>query len=169
MSNGRRGTRMAKAWNAMPGAQLGLVGDGTQIVGASGPPGASEVGTALRCLGEYVLTAGAVPEAGDNCTITVGIGVVSDDALIIGLTAMPDPATDANFAWLYWASHPLHFLAVDGDMNSASASLRRSFDVRSMRKLTPRTSLVMLVEYEDGAGTPPIQGNFGKTRVLWAS
>jgi len=47
-------------------------------------------------------------------------------------------------------------------------TVRRQFDIRSMRKLKPRESLVWLVQYGDLSGTPSITTVCGQIRTLVA-
>ena len=83
---------------------------------------------------------------------------------------MPDPATDANYPWLYWASHKLFFTSSgNSGEGGAGYSLRRSFDIKSMRKLKPSESLAFVFQYSDIAGAPPLQFTAGQTRVLLAN
>ena len=158
------GPRLRKSWVAIPSINLALVIDGTVL---GGSVQFAEPATVLRMLGEYVLMNTGPLTAGDRAKVAVGIGVVSTDAFNLGATAMPDPAGEADYPWLYWAEHQM-FTPVGGtiDPNAAGMSLRRSFDIRSMRKMKPRESLAAMVEYGDGAGTPPLQFLFSQTRVL---
>jgi len=165
MADRSRGPRMPKHWHAIPGFEASLTVNATVLGGAL----ASLLTpfTVIRMLGEYVICADAAPTAQDNCSIGVGIGVVSTDAAAIGSTAMPDPIGETEFPWLYWAEHDFFFNEASLVGNDARV-LRRSFDVRSMRKIAPRQSLVMIVQYADTAGAPPMQITASQTRVLVA-
>ncbi len=161
------GQRMAKAWLTTSAGTKDLVGAADeailQILNFTGP------GTILRMLGEYVIVPTAAPVAGDEALVTVGIGMVSTDAAALGETAMPDPASDADYDWLYWSSHRLVFGTTSVDPSSLGASVRKLFDVRSMRKFKPSSSLVMVVQLESGIGDPPVTISVGYTRVLIAT
>ena len=157
---------MAKEWNSIVAGEIDMSGDATFAV-----PGGLILGTSatvLRMLGEYVVSPPAAVVADDAALVIVAIGVFSADAFVLGATAMPDPHDEAGYPWLYWASHPFHFGATTADPNSAAATLRHRFDVRSMRKMKPRETLGVVVQYVDVNGTPPLTINVGDIRVLLA-
>ncbi len=164
MADRNFGRRMAKHWHVISGSTIGFTGNSTFLSGSlalNGP------WTVIRMLGEYIIAADAAPTAQDAVAIGFGIGVVSSDAVVVGSTAMPDPVDEPEYPWLYWAQHDFFFndtSLVDGNVRS----LRRSFDIRSMRKLKPRESLVVVIQYADTAGSPPMQVLFAQTRVLVA-
>jgi len=138
---------------------------GTQVVSALA---FSTADTVLRMLGEYTIAPTTAPTALDRAILTMAIGVVSSDAFAVGASAVPDPASEPEYPWLFWASHALHFTGTSVDGGAAGISVRRSFDVRSMRKMKPRESLIWVSEYSDLAGAPPLTATAGITRVLLA-
>ncbi len=157
--------RRAKIWSAIPGISLALTASGTSLGGSISFATAD---TVLRMMGQYIITPTSAPAALDNARVVVAIGVVSSDAFAAGSASVPDPAGEPEYPWLYWADHPLFFSTSTTDPNSGASTLRHSFDVRSMRKLKPRESLAMIVEYADIVGAPPLQFSTGQTRVLIA-
>ena len=125
--------------------------------------------TIIRMIGEYVLAPGGTAvTTGDIADVTVAIGIVSTDAFAAGSAALPDPGDDTDYPWLYNKSHPFIFGGTSEDPNSAAASVRVAFDIKSMRKVKPKESLVSVFQYVDVAGTPPIDINMAFTRVLLA-
>ena len=143
---------------------IDFTGDATSIVGSFG---FTSPETVVRLMGEYIVgAAGAPPTAGDAATITVGIGVVSTDAAAVGASAMPDPETEPEYPWLFWASHPLWFPTAGNIGNNLMGGARHWFDVKSQRKLKPRESLVCVVQYGDISGTPPVRYQTGGARLL---
>ncbi len=167
MSNGHRGgTRMQKQWASLGGVSASMVGNGISI----GVPLSQGVPlTVMRMIGEYAATFDTAPVAQDQCTITVGIGVVSTDAATLGTTAMPDPFDEVDFPWLYWNSHVLFAADTSLVSGSEAASFRVAYDIRSMRKLKPRESLIMVAQYTNGAVDPPVQFQSAQSRVLIAT
>ncbi len=158
-----RGPRSVKEWLSIPAINAGLVAAGTTggaAVGFNAPA------TILRMIGEYTIGPTTNTVANDAMTLTVAIGVVSTDAATLGATALPDPFSEPEYPWLYYQSHQLIFPTTSADPRSAQSSLRHGFDIRSMRKVKPRESLVLFAEYTDLGGTPPIQWMVGVTRVL---
>ena len=167
MSNGRHAVRKAKQWS--------------QLLGFSGPFVASTTGigtsldftepaTVIRMLGDVLIisTPGGTFVQGDQCGLTVAIGVVSTDAVGVGATAMPDPSSEPEFPWLFWKDSHFILEAAPPDLGSPGGAVRFSFDIRSMRKIKPRESLVWVFQYEDLAGAPPYTVSTGLVRVLLA-
>ena len=162
----RSNTRMVKAWDGMAGQANAITASSTFL--ASGLLNFAEPFTILRMLGEYTIGPTSAPAALDNADVTIGIGVVSTDAATLGATALPDPADEPEFPWLYWASHDFFFAGTGAQPAIEVAGLRRSFDIKSMRKVKPRESLIVVGQYTDRVGAPPLQINVQQTRVLLA-
>ena len=165
MANGRHGPRMDKEWQVIGGIELLLTGAGTSLSLGLAPGTAA---TVIRMIGEYlILNTGSVVVL-DSVQIAVGIGVFLTDAFIAGAT--PDPAQEPEFPWLYWKTHALNFPATGSPQNPAAghAFVRQAFDIRSMRKMKPRETLAMVVEYVNIVGNPPITVDLTGTRVLLA-
>ena len=160
------GKRLSKHWHVIPTLTNTFTANATVVsvgLNLDGP------WTVLRMLGEYIINPTPNPVSGDIARVTVGIGVMSADAVTLGATAMPDPgdSDDAGgYPWLYWAEHGFYFGGTAVDPNSAGSSLRRPFDIKSMRKIKPRESLAMIAQYTNVAGTPSMQFVAGFTRVL---
>jgi len=155
--------KKVKQWSSLASGQIFFTTGTTSGVGTIA---FGEAKTILRMLGEYTIQATASAAAGDFAIVTVGIGVTSTDAITAGGAALPDPAGEAEYPWLYHASHALIFASNGPDHSPQGASVRHRFDVRSMRKVKPRESLSMIVQYVDGAGAPPITFGTGIIRVL---
>ena len=157
---------MLKSWHDIAGGIALLTANGTVLVDSFA---VSEASTVLRMIGEYIIGPTVAPEALDAATIAVAIGVVSADAATLGSTAMPDPILEPDYPWLYRKVHGVYFPTNTATNASAQASVRQSIDVKSMRKLKPRESLALVVEYFDDVGAPPIRFFGGSIRVLFAS
>ena len=164
MADRHYGPRKNKHWHSILGTSQSLTANGNFLgaqLALNGP------WTAIRMLGEYIIGADAAPTAQDAVTIGVGIGVVSADAFIAGAASVPGPVSEPQYPWLYWANHDFFFVD-SGLEDRVITSIRKSFDVKSMRKLKPRESLVTVIEYSDVAGTPAMQFCMPQTRVLVA-
>jgi len=155
--------KKAKLWLGLPGGQTGMTADGTFIESALA---FTSPQTVLRMIGEYTIVPVATPVAADAVVITVAIGKVSSDAFAVGATAVPDPGDEPGYPWLYWASHALKFPTADADPSGMGGTVRRSFDVRTMRKFTAQESLIWVFEYADLTGAPAMTIALGETRVL---
>ena len=131
---------------------------------------AVESRTILRIRGS--LTVGPDPNGtlanDDRARISIGVGVVSTDAAFLGATAMPDPDAETSFVWLwYWSSVLIFGSTFTQEMLTAGGSfIRVDVDSKGMRKIKSGQSLVYVVQYVDITGAPPVDINFGQTRVL---
>jgi len=81
----------------------------------------------------------------------VGIGVVSAEALAVGITALPEPYSDADWGgWMVWRSFAYQFRFEDA---TATQYPRWDFEVdsKAMRKVGPSDALVFVAESFAGA------------------
>ena len=162
-----RGPRMQKHWHEIKGATILFTVSTTQVMDSlalSGP------WTALRMIGEYIISPTSLPTALDAVTVGIGIGVVSTDAVVVGGSAMPDPTGEPDYPWLYWADHDFYF--IDNSLETVGSpvgQLRQRFDVKSMRKIKPRESLAFVAQYSDIVGAPPMRLSTAATRILVAT
>ena len=159
----QRGPKRQKLWSAIPAFEDDFVADEDSAI-ASVAFGSAD--TVLRMLGEYTINTINAPVAGESARVGVGIGVFSTDAFLAG--AVADPLSEAEYPWLYWADHPFHYSDVSTDPSQLGGSLRRTFDIRSMRKVKPRESLVFAMQFARGTGTVDLRIMAGQTRVLIA-
>ena len=157
-----RSQKKAKLWLSTPSVDLFLSAAGT-VAGGSIPFSSPQ--TVLRMLGEYIIAPNTAPTAADRCRIAVGVAKVSTDAFTLGATALPDPAGDPEFPWLYWMQHSFFYSDVSLESGGVR-DVRVSYDIRSMRKFNSGESLAWVAQYVDVAGTPPMRLGFGQTRVL---
>ena len=158
---------MPKHWHSIPATQQVMTASAT-LIGSSlaldGP------WTVIRMLCEYIVrsTPGGTFALDDSALITVGFGITSTDAFAAGAGSMPDPSGEPDYPWLYWAQHPV-LMINDPSGESPANAFRRTIDIRSMRKVKPRESLVQVVQYGNILGNPPMTLQFGATRVLVAT
>ncbi len=159
------GRRMKKHWHVIAGTSKSFSVDATHLGGGLA---LDDAWTAIRMLGEYIVSPDQAPAAQDAASVGFGIGVVSSAAFAVGLTAVPDPIAQPDYPWLYWASHDFFFPDTSLTGASPTRSLRRSFDIRSMRKIKPQETLAFVIQYANTAGNPPLQVEVSQTRVLVA-
>jgi len=106
--------------------------------------------TVIRIFGTLSVIPGV---AGTQSEFHAGIAMMEEDAALAG--AFPDPATDANFGWLWWQRG-----APQEDIAN-----RYNVDVRSQRKFPNGDSrLYMIVENDDSVQNMTV--TFG-LRVLY--
>ena len=158
--------RMAKEWN---GTLVSLAAFTVNATSLGGLLAFAIPGTILRMIGEYVIQPTAAPTNLDLAFVAIGIGIVSTDAATLGATAMPDPSDEPEFPWLYWQEHALRYNGVDPEAANAGASVRRSFDIKSMRRFKPGQSLAVISQYVDNVGAPPLTFVCSRVRVLLAT
>jgi len=169
MSNGHRsGSRMAKHWHSIPRSIFAFTGSSTQVGGSLALDGPW---TAIRMLAEFAVhfTAGTTIVAGDKAVLGIGIGVVSTDAVAAGAGSLPDPLTEADYPWLYWTEFIMGAIVATPEQTGGGVGFRQTLDIRSQRKLKPRESLVVVGEYVDVSGAPPVDVDFSQVRVLVAT
>ena len=166
MAHQMRTQRKDKTWTNLEGLTQAFT-----VATTIGPSAIafSTKATVIRMLGEYVVTPTTAPDAQDQCAIGVGIIVVADDVIATGGGALPDPIDDLGLPWLYWAIHMFRFPSTSIEGAAGSTVLRKSFDIRSMRKVTNGQSLALIVQYADGTGLPPVTFSMSQTRVLIAT
>ena len=80
-----------------------------------------------------------------------GAGIVSAEALAIGITAIPHPYRDADWSgWMVWRSFAF-MLDVTTDIGRLITSQSMEIDSKAMRKVGPNEALVFVAESQGGA------------------
>ena len=159
------GRRTDYEWSILLGLNAGLTADGTSLGGAFTPSVASTI-TRIRGGKMTAIMNGSV--SNDQVVLTAAIGIVSADAFAVGSTAVPDPADEPEYPWLWWYCMTLHdevastAEVIQGGLYQESPSV----DTKAMRKMKPRESLVWIVQYADVAGAPPVKISLPGCRVL---
>ena len=166
MARHTTGARQRKSWVSMGNNIINVLSsDATGIV--AGGVTRDEPFTVLRMIGEWCIGPSQVNVINDTCAVSLAVGVVSTDAYTVGGTAVPDPESEVGFPWLYWQSFVLNMQKAQQDsQGDPFMSIRRTFDIRTMRKIKPRESLVQIFQYRDVSGTPFFDLAWGVTRVL---
>lgn len=169
MSNGRRGgARQMKHWHGSTDTGTGFTGTATAILSTFDI--GDSPGTVLRTLGNVLVapTGGVTFGADDQAAITLGIGIVSSDALAVGATAMPDPGGEPEFDWLWWYKVLVSIEDAALPGQEIGGAERIHFDSRAMRKMKPRSALVLVAQYVDIFGTPAMNA-LSSFRVLFGT
>ena len=159
------GSRQRKQWSSLPSVAQAYTADATIALTSVV---FIQSRTVLRMIGSYMIHATGNVTAGEVARLAVGIGVVSTDAFAAGSSAMPDPAGELDYPWLYWAEHTVRYGATASPETGISLTgfVRESFDIRLMRKVKPRESLAFVSQYVDVSGAPGISLQLDQTRVL---
>ena len=158
--------RRIRRWTSLPGIAATITSAGTT--------GGSQLSfttpeTVVRMLGTGIVMFGAtVPVASDAVSFCMAIGVVSMDAADVGASALPDPADEPEYPWLWWKCAEL--FATDATANRAGntvgGTFRYEFDIKSQRIIRPGHSLIYVAQYVDTAGTPEVEWQTSPVRVL---
>ena len=170
---GGRGNRMMKHWHGSgeggSSGQTNFTTDATAIIASVSF--ANDPGTYLRLLGQVLIapTGAGTFAALDAAEVTLGIGIVSLDAFTAGAGSMPDPGAEPQFDWMWWHTTLVNFEgSADAPGSEIALTERVQIESKAMRKFKPRSSLVLIAEYRDVAGAPPLSV-YGAFRVLVAS
>ena len=80
-----------------------------------------------------------------------GIGLVSAEALAVGVTALPEPFSDADWGgWMVW--QPFSFNWDFSDLTGQRfGSIQMAIDSKAMRKVEPSSAMVFVAESFGGA------------------
>ena len=83
-----------------------------------------------------------------------GMGMVSAEALGIGVTACPEPFSDADWGgWMVWTLFSYVLEVQDATGLIALANVRIEIDSKAMRKVEPSSALIFIAESQAGAFT----------------
>ena len=107
-------------------------------------------GTIVRSRGRITIQP-QVYSADLNIVGAFGIGLVSSEAAAVGITAIPEPFSDADWGgWMVWQSFALHY-----EFHDATGSFLESeaieIDSKAMRKVEPNSVMVFVAESQGGA------------------
>ena len=162
MARSRRGLHQARslsrqtAWNAGTGGTgaLSLSASGSSFVG-SALTATVEGTTLVRTRGQLdIVMTGPGANDGDGMQGAFGIGIATDPAVAIGITAVPTPITEQDWeGWLYWTTVSVH--NVDVTAGAADSSSQRVIvDSKAMRKFPEDVTMFAVIEVvEIGAAT----------------
>ena len=110
-----------------------------------------EAATLVRIRGQATIQPGSFA-ADLNVVGAIGVGFVSTEALNIGVTAIPEPFTDADWGgWALWRAFGLHLDVQSAVGFDAQGAIQLELDSKAMRKGGPSESLVAIAESQAGA------------------
>ncbi len=152
-----------KAWLAL--------GAGSASVSTNATQGGTKLdfaspGTILRIRGSVYASLDATQQVGDEMTVTWAVGMVSTDAAAVGATALPDPADEPEYPWLWWYQMNL-FSSLAAGVNAWGTSAQlKEIDTKAMRRFKPGQSLVLFSQTTAATGAPVTRIRQNSTRVL---
>jgi len=151
-----RGPKMRKHWHGFGTiTERDVTANSTFILAQQG---FIDTFTVLRFVGELLVvpTGGGTFAAADAARVTVGLGIVTTDAATVGSSAMPDPADEPDFDWLWWYSTLVAWEDPTTPGQELGGTSRVPIASKAMRKMKPNMSVVILGQYVDVGGTPPV-------------
>ena len=113
------------------------------------PEGNAE--TLLRSRGEILIT-GTPAAASDSDIVSLGLIVVSQNALVAGGASLPGPLTDLGADWLWHGFVPLD-AGADASLIDPGATTyihRLSIDSKAMRRIPSDRAVVLMAQLESG-------------------
>ena len=133
----------------------GMVDQGFVTVASGGSTLISS--TAFEAPGTMVRARGSFSVKPSSYTADVtpvgafGIGLVSAEALAIGITAVPTPYRDSDWGgWMVWKPFALHFESIT-QAGVLLGSWTFEIDSKAMRKVDANTAFVFVAESQSGA------------------
>ena len=153
-----------KQWASAPGLITEI---STNVSQPSGSLGFSVPGTILRWRSYWSCMFDQTMQIGDLMVLTYGIALVSTDAVTAG--ALPDPAGEPEYPWVYWEEMRLDAFVAGGSLTNNSwgpSAQRYEVDSKAMRKFKPGQSIVAIVQSTDASGAPVTLLDIGQLRVL---
>ena len=150
---GRLGSKRETTWRPIPLVAFAVSTSGTLIASLDAEELAKRPFTIIR----VHLAARFVSDqniASEEFQVGVGMCVVSDQALAIGITAVPTPLTDLGSD--LWLLHQLVFSGITFDTAAGTQSPDGAptayIDSKAMRKINDDQDLVLTVERDNALG-----------------
>ncbi len=153
-----------KNWDAIPGLVQEL---STPQTFQGGALNFAIPATILRMRGGVQASFDESVQAGDRATLAFGLAVVSTDAFSAG--AVPDPASEPEYPWLWWGVIELECTIVTANWTAfpwGSGAMRLPVDSKAMRKIKPGESLTWVAQAAVMTGSPTVIAKFEQTRTL---
>ncbi len=154
-----------KSWDAAPGLITSVTMSTTTI---SGSLAFSIPATVLRWRGYWSAAFDETAQANDRMILTLGLAILSTDAVTLGVTAVPDPASEPEYPWIWWGEMALNSFGVIADTTAGwgPSAQRQEIDSKAMRKIKPGESLLAIIQSTNASGAPVTLLDIGQVRVL---
>ncbi len=144
-----------KQWSGLPGINLDSAAAATL---AGGSLAFAAPATILRVRGMVMVNQDGATD-GATQFVTMGLGIVSTDAVAAGAASLPDPGDEPEYPWLYWLSVPLRSAIISGStVGDIASSARIELDTKAMRRVKPGQSLVMVYQTTTASAVDINQG-----------
>ena len=150
-----RPRRRVNKWALGPNA----IGQTVTAVGDIGwtnfvsPIGQTEF-TLVRTRGEVELVLSAITAGTAGFTGAMAIGIATVDAIGVGVTALPSPASDADFdGWLWHSFFNIHSCTAAIADGSNQLVWKKEIDSKAMRKVSDQYGIFGIMEVSAEVGT----------------
>ena len=147
-----RSQRRSVAWGLGPGGNVNtpLAASGSAILGSGVTLVAEEKATIVRIRGNAQVFLSGATSAIDGFHCALGLGICTNDAFAIGVTAVPDPIESADWdGWMYHRFFDIHSSLgglTEGEAMYGSTVFQWEVDTKAMRKFQENMTLFAIVE-----------------------
>ena len=143
------GARRLTQWIGPADQGYVSVASGGKTIVGTGP--FTEAATIIRTRGQVSIQPGSFA-ADLNVIGAFGVGIVSDEAAAIGVTAVPGPFDSADWTgWYVWRSFSLHLDVQSAVGFDVQSMINMEVDSKAMRKIYPNETFVLVAESQAGA------------------
>ncbi len=140
----RSGRRTDYNWVSAAGVNVNVdVGLGTAVLGA-GSVAFNGAGTVARVRGQVLINLDATA-VNEQVVIALGLIKVDNDALAVGVTAIPKPHIDGDAEWL-WHGYLLVTSGSEAAVNNNGLIARLEIDSKAMRRVKTNDNMVLVAE-----------------------
>ena len=144
----RRGSKRLTEWSSL-GAQnyVAVANAGATLISSVA---FEDPGTIVRARG-LISVKVENPALDNDIAGAFGIGLVTAEAFGIGITAVPEPFSDADWGgWMVWQPFGFHWEHFDST-GAGKESWEFEINSKAMRKVEPNTNMVFVAESQSGA------------------
>ena len=127
-----------------------IIGDDTGLL--------DEEVTIIRTIGS-LFVAMQTETVDSEAQFAVGLGVFRNEALAVGVTALPSPIDRPDFEWLAYFSGGMHRGNIAGD-DGGIGSFRKDFDIRAMRIMRSGENVAWICEAQTGNIEASVAGRY---------
>ncbi len=153
-----------KQWDFLPALSQNVTANATFL--AAGFLSFLAPATILRIRGVIRVSFRLSGLTGDDaCSLVFGMAVFSTDAVTLGPTALPDPAAEAEYPWIWWTDIEM-FAPEMSNVTSPGETQHVIVDSKAMRKVKPGETLAIVGQYVDITGAPSMNIQVGRLRTL---
>ena len=164
-------TRRPRVWSDILYRVLTIASGGESVLSLGTELEDSDTKTIVRLIVDLQASLDEVSEVETTQLITMGVGVASDTAFGVGITALPSPESVADYpreGWLYRSAKPVLQTLPTGGTPTAMwrDSPQFQVDLRAARKVDRGVAYVH-IKNEAFGGTASIVRIAGIVRALW--